>query len=115
MLILAPIGCGPIHANLLCRRVCKSIRFVISVRTLSTWSALDRQRTRAADPTFPHALKAVAYVELDQQKNADAEMRSALGHRPELNLGHFHSYQSFRDQTQRERFSQASLQAGLPG
>ncbi len=40
-MILAPIGCGPIHAKLLCHRVCKSIRFVIRVRTLATWSALD--------------------------------------------------------------------------
>lgn len=77
-------------------------------------SALARACTLAEDPTFPHALKAVAYVELDKPQSASAEMRSALELRPELTLKHFHYYLSFRDPAQRERFSRTLLQAGLP-
>lgn len=69
----------------------------------------------AADPTFPHALKAVAYIELDEPDRAQSEMKQALEHRPELALRHFHYYLAFRDQAQRKRFSDVLVQAGLPG
>ena len=49
-------------------------------------SALDRACGLAADPTFPHALKGVAYVELDKPESANTEMRRALALRPELTL-----------------------------
>ena len=64
-------------------------------------SALDSACTLAADPSFSHALKAVACIELDQPDRAHAEMKQALEHRPELTLKHFHYYLAFRDQAQR--------------
>ena len=76
--------------------------------------ALERAGKLAEDPAFPHALKAVAYIELDDADRARAEMKLAKEHRPELSLRHFHYYFAFREQAQRERFSRALVQAGLP-
>lgn len=77
--------------------------------------ALEGARATAADPAFPHALKAAVYVESGEPVRARAEMRSAFAHRPELTAEHFRYYLNFRDPAQRRRMYCALAEAGLPG
>ena len=41
-------------------------------------AALERACTLAADPSFSHALRAMAYIELGEPRNASLAMRNAL-------------------------------------
>ena len=77
-------------------------------------AVFEQTEALAGDPAFPHALKAVAYVELDEPDRAHSEMKQALKYRPELTLRHFHYYLAFRDPARREHFSRTLMQAGLP-
>ena len=61
-------------------------------------AVLGRACSLASDPSFPYALKSVAYIELGEPDHARSEMKQALSHRPELSLGHFRAISGIRNE-----------------